>query len=61
MSDSGLKVDVYSDGDKVHANCMSCRQTTDWIYRETKSMLGLKTTRIWTCTRCGVKQSDKPT
>jgi len=46
MSDSGLEVDVYADGDKVHANSMSCQQTTDWIYRETKSTLGFKTTRI---------------
>jgi|GEM_PF-3252566 hypothetical protein len=56
---SGQPAD-YTDGYKVQAQCGSCRQTTPWIYREKKSMFGLKTIREWTCTRCGTTQSDKP-
>ncbi len=60
MAQSSGQTAVHTDGDNVRAECGSCRQTTTWVYREKKSMLGLKTSRDWTCTRCGTKQSDKP-
>ena len=60
MAESSSQTVVHIDGDKVQAQCGSCRQTTPWVYREKKSMFGLKTSREWTCTRCGTKQSDEP-
>ncbi len=58
-SSSGM-TGVASDGDNVSADCGSCRQMTTWVYREKKSMFGLKTSRDWTCTRCGTSQEGKP-
>ncbi|MDP6349044.1 MAG: hypothetical protein QF719_09060 [Chloroflexota bacterium] len=51
---------VATDGDNVRATCGSCRQTTTWVYREKRSMFGMKTSRGWTCTRCGTTQEGKP-
>lgn len=60
MTESSSQTAVNTDGDNVRSECGSCRQVTTWVYREKKTMLGLKTSRDWTCTRCGTKQSEKP-
>ena len=56
----------HTAGDIVRARCVSCGQTTTWVYRQKRSMLGLKTmlglriSMMWGCAGCGTEQPNEP-
>lgn len=47
-------------GDVVVAECTACRQRTNIILRERKTMMGLKKEQYWSCERCGNRQPRSP-
>ncbi len=60
MAMSGEHAHERMEGDEIRALCVTDGQTTTWVYSKKRSMLGLKTTMKWVCTRCGAEQENEP-